>query len=364
VEQKRARWKPAIISVLALTLIIFLWQYNFSPLQINAQIQKANVLAENKKCDGALALMNNALPQHSFLDAYSGIKYIEMIKTCVGFYPDKNLEYAKKGVEVMKKVAKIRPLYSRIWIFLGGFDTAIIATEKDENVRKALIKDANSYFIEAFKLAPKHQEILVEQGKLYLFSGDYKEMKQNGEKCIALDPSLSDCYWIRGVSEIYLEEFDNAKKDVATAIAKTAGFANVPPSLLRMVINGYLDVKNYEELANVIQQFITVKGDDIEYHTTAALIYAQINQPRKAAIEAIKVFYLSPQLKGEADSFLSQLGYRFEKPTDYKYHLSLAKKHYDERLSYEKYIEEALIAFYISPSNNDVKTFLDKFFLY
>ncbi|MCX6718103.1 MAG: O-antigen ligase family protein [Candidatus Staskawiczbacteria bacterium] len=363
-EQKKIWWKSALMFALLFLLVIFLWQDNIKPFQINSKINVAGDLVAVGNCDFAFQIMDSSLKDHSFLDAYSRMEYIDFTKSCLAVHPEKNLEYAKRGVEIMKEVTKIRPLYSRVWIYLGGFDTAIAALEKDENAKKSLLEDADSYFVEAYKLAPEHQEILIEQGKEYLVSENYQAMEQNGEKCVALDQSLNDCYWIRGIAEIYLKKFDKSQEDVTTAIDKTAGFSNVAPSFLQMVINGYINIKNYEGMAKTLHQFIMVKPRNIEFHSYLAMLYGQLNRPREATIEAIKVLYISPESKDNVNNFLSQLGYTLEMPTDSNYHLALAKKYYNEVSGYEKYIGEALIAFYISPSNNDAKKFLNDSYQY
>lgn len=136
--RKNTLWKSVFMFVLFCVLILFLWQYNILPLLINEQINKSDNLAGNKKCDQALSIAeNNIFKNHSFLDAYAGIHYVEGIKNCAETNPEKNLEYAKRGVEIMKDAVKIRPLYSRLWLYLGSFTIIKASGEQDPEIKKA-----------------------------------------------------------------------------------------------------------------------------------------------------------------------------------------------------------------------------------
>lgn len=78
--QKKSFWKFMTLSILAIILIIFLWQYNFVPFQINTAINTSDALTIQKKCDQALVFMDTQLQQHSFLDSYLINKYIDFEK--------------------------------------------------------------------------------------------------------------------------------------------------------------------------------------------------------------------------------------------------------------------------------------------
>ncbi len=306
-EQKKAWWKPVVIFVLSRALMIFLWQYNFLPFQINGQIQKANFLAEDKKCDQAFNKLDNAINKHSFLDAYIRIKYVEIIKTCAEVNPDKDLEYAKRGTKLMQEAVKIRPLYSRLWLFLGSFTTIKANSEKDPGAKKNLVEEANSYFEKARQLAPNHQEILVEQAKIDMVTGNYQAMKEKAEKCITLDPTLGDCYWTKALSEIYLKDFDEALLDIKTA---TNGiFSTTSVSSLSQLANAYAATENYKELATTYEKLIEINPGIAQYHSSLAFTYAQMGEYKKAREEAMIFLQLMPEAKDEVDLFLKTLPY-------------------------------------------------------
>ena len=176
-------------------LIIFLWQFSIKPFQINTNINIADNLVTEKKCDQAFTIMDQVVTQETFLYSYSRIKYVEFIKNCASFYPENNLAYAKKGVALMKEAVKIRPSYTRLWIFLGGFTTVIANLEENTQIKADLIKEANGYFDKAFQMSPERQETIIEKAKLDLVEKNYQKMKADTITCININDKLGDCYW-------------------------------------------------------------------------------------------------------------------------------------------------------------------------
>lgn len=291
-----------IMGILFILLVFFLWKYNFIPLQINAQIIRADNFADDKKCDQAFLAADRVLSKHSFLDAYMAIHYVETIQKCAKESPSKDLEYAKNGVELMKKAIKIRPLYSRLWIFLGSFTTVQANIEQDSIKKSTLIKEANTYFERANQLAPSHQEILVEQAKTDMIAGNYQAMKEKAEKCISLDSSLVECYWTKALSEIYLKDANQAKEDMQIAYDKR--FDTTSVLSLHQLVGAYSSTENYQELSLVYLKLISLKPSVPEYHSSLAFTYAKMGEYKKARQEALIFLKLMPEAKEEVEAFL------------------------------------------------------------
>jgi len=302
---KQIKGKVLIIGTLSVFLILFLWQYNFLPLQINAEINRADTLIANKNCDKAFLAMDNLLTKHSFLDSYVRSSYVDQIKKCANLYPENDLSYAKKGMEVLKEAVKIRPLYSRFWIFLGSF--AIVQADAEENpeTKQNLINEANSYLDKASELAPNHQEIIIEQAKISMVEKNYAKMGERAEECIAKEESAGECYWIRAFSKIYLGNLDQVQKDIRTAEEK--GFLVYSVSSLYQLVNAYADTKSYQQLASVYEQLITINPDVAEYHSSLAFTYYQLGEYQKARTEAQKFLELMPEAEDEVKAFLKML---------------------------------------------------------
>lgn len=289
--QKKAWLKSACICVLFVILMIFLWQYNFVPLQINAEINNANDLVNQKQCNRALSLMDNSLLEHSFLDSYIRMEYVEFEQTCGGFYPENNLTYTKKGINIISDAVKIQPLYTRYWIWLGTLTTTLADQQDNSAARDNLIKQAGYYFNKASQLSPKRQEILVGQAKMEIVAENYAEAQNYSEKCLALNSGLGDCYWYLALSEIYLKNSNGADKNMQIAV-KDGYRADSETSLVELG-NAYGHISDYQNLATVFEKLIAIEPNVAQYHTYLASFYMKLGEYDKAKQEELKASQLS-----------------------------------------------------------------------
>lgn len=304
---KKIKGRGIIICASSLILIIFLWQYNFIPLQVNSQINISNNLTSLKQCDQALNIMNKILPKHSFLDSYLRMKYVNNIKSCASVNPEKKLEYVKLGEGLLKEAIKIQPLYTRYWIALGNFTTIIASNEQNHAKKASIIKEASFYLDQAEKLSPLRAEIFLEKIKTEMISGDYSAMKTEANKCIAINPPLRDCYWARSLAEIYLKDFEKAKAD--TKIAQNMGFNTASIQSLNDLASAYATIQDYSKLIQIYQRLIAVNPDIPDYHLYLATAYAKISEYKKARDQALMYLSLRPEAKDKTDAFLKTLPY-------------------------------------------------------
>jgi len=306
-DQKKVKGAKVIMGALFVLLVFFLWQYNLVPLQINSEIVRADNLAEKNRCEQALSILNKTLTKHSFLDAYTAIHYVEIVKKCAGLNPEKNLEYTENGIELMKEAVKIRPLYSRLWIFLGSFTTVKANYEEDPTIKKQLIVEAYSYFEKALQLAPKHQETLIEWAKANMVAGDYQSMNEKSIRCVALDQSLSDCYSIKATSEIYLKNFSQAKEDLEIIMQR---YSDAPSeSSLYLLVEAYTKIEDYTGLINIYKKLIRTNPNVAQYHSSLAFAYYKLKDYKLAREETLTFIKLMPEAKEEAEAFLKMLPY-------------------------------------------------------
>jgi O-antigen ligase len=294
-----------ILSLSFLVLVIFLWQYNFVPLSINAKINTASNLAEQGQCDQALKIMDGVMLQHSFLDSYARMEYVEFEKTCLNFYPENNLAYVKKSSELIKEAVKIQPAYTRYWLYLGTVTTTMAEQETDAETKTSMLLEADGYLDKALKLAPKHQEIFIAKAKLKIDEADYNSAKDYSEKCVNLNPALSDCYFYLALSQIYLKDSVNADKNLQTASIK--GFDINAKVNLDQLANAYGLALNYQSLIPVYEKLITLNSNNAQYHSSLAFFYKQLGRYGDARKEALKTLELSPESKPNVDAFLRTL---------------------------------------------------------
>ncbi len=301
------KYKTPIAATMLIILAIFLWQYNFMPFVINAEINKASNLAKQKYCGQALASMDKTLLKHSFLDSYSKMEYVEFTKTCADFFPENTLTYLKTDFELIKEAVKIQPLYTRYWILLGSSANTMAMQEKDTAAKSDLLKQASNYLTNASRLAPKHKEVIIEQAKTEMLLGNYEEMTNYYEKCIALDPSQGDCYWRRAISGIYLNDVNSAQKDIKVAFEK--GYSINSKVSLGELSDAYGSILDYKNLVSVYVKLIEIEPNNAQYHSSLAFFYKELKQYADARKEALKVLQLSPESKPNVDAFLQTLPY-------------------------------------------------------
>jgi O-antigen ligase len=308
-KQKNKAWKPAVISVLFIFLMVFLWQYNLMPSQVNSKINEAQQLAKGKQCDKALSLMEKTFTQHTFLDSYARLEYVDLTKTCIDFYPENNLAYIKRGLELISEAVKTQPLYTRFWISMGNSATLLAAQEKDVQIKNDLLKKAGNYFDKASQLGPKHQEILVGRTKMAIVEKDYNAAKDYSEKCISLESTLGDCYWYLALTEIYSNDLASAQKNLEKVQNTPKKYEANSIVGLGELSDAYASIFDYKDLALVYQKLVKINPGSAQYHSSLAFIYKELGQYAKARQEALTALQLSPESKPNVDAFLNSLPY-------------------------------------------------------
>lgn len=301
-------YKSVFLSVLICVVLIgFIWYFNIKPLRINSQVFVADYFVRNQKCEQGLAKIEAVFPQKSIIDAYIRLKYLDFIKKCAPEGSGKDLEYATKGISAAKEAVKIQPTFTRAWLLLGGFTNILIAQEKNLQVKKELIKDAYSYFETAQKLSPKRPEIYVEWAKTDFLAENYQGMKEKVEKCLIFTKNMPECYWYLAISQIFLGDEENAKKNIETAKQK-----GLPARLsyLHQLERAYSATKNYRGLVGVYNGLIYYEPSNFQYHATLAFIYKELGDYESARNEALKVLELKgddPEIRNEVELFLKTL---------------------------------------------------------
>lgn len=300
-----ARYKKTALGTVFILLAIFLWQYNLVPLKINAQINQAQSYLNGKKCDRAIAIMDNLLKSRSFLNDYVRLRYIDFIGVCANLDASNKIIYLDKGIAVQKESIAREPLYVRSWIFLGQFTAIKAENETNPTSKIALFTDAYHYLDQATQLSPNNINILFEKWRVDLFSKDYQKMKMRGDECIEKFPKSGQCYWLRALAEIRLKKFNEAKQDIQSAYDNNFNYNN--EISLTQLIQAYLDVEHYPEVINTYQKLIAINTLIPDYHEELAVVYARAGQYQNARKEAEIVLQLVPEKKKEVEMFLKTL---------------------------------------------------------
>jgi putative inorganic carbon (HCO3(-)) transporter len=298
------KWRGPVIFIAFLILVWFLWSWNIRPFKINTQINIAQILVNQKECDAALSRMDKVLGKRSFLDVYLRLKYADLLKSCEPV-TGKTLEYAQKGRELTKESVRIQPYYVRNWILLDGYTNVLIEKEKNPEIKKELIKEANSYLEKAYELSPKRQELYLEWTKAALVADEYPKAKEKAEKCVSVNKKLPDCYWFLGLSEIALGDLQNGQMNLIKATEM--GYNSRAITSLHQLVKIYSATKNYPELAKVYEDLVWQRPKEPQYHASLAFTYKELGEYELARREAMKVLELQPEAKEEVEAFLKTL---------------------------------------------------------
>ena len=307
-ENKNSPFKFASISLLFLALVTFLWQYNFVPLKINAQINVAGNLTDQKKCEPAINLMDKILLEHSFLDSYVRLKYAGIVNQCVNQDSNLTVQRIQKAITALKENAKIMPTYTRNWYFLGAFTNALIEMDfakGDPKIINDLKNQADYYFTKALELSPKRQEIFLEWSKAYLLLKDYPAAIAKAQACVELNPGLGDCYWSLAVAKIFSGDVGGGEDNIKTAKQKSFPIDSFIP--LNQLLQAYHSISNYEKMIMVYKNLITLKPSELQYYASLATTYKELKDYKNARATAEMILKLSPGSKASVESFLNTL---------------------------------------------------------
>jgi len=305
------KYKGVIILLLFVGLVWFIWNYNIKPFQVNTEINLARYESEQGSCQKPLERMEKILPTNTFLDNYLRMRYIEVISKCIKINPEATKVLAQRATDILKENTKIRPYYTRSWILLGSFTNVLIEKEwqTGNQIESELIqnlkKEANNAFEKANQLSPKRQEVFVEWIRTDLLTGEYQKAKEKSQKCIDLNPELGECWWLMGLIQSYLKDFEKA--DDFIKVAQEKGFNTQSEKSWWELTQAYVVTENYQGLVKTYQQLIKINPSHPQYHASLAAIYKKIGDFENAKKEALKVLELSPEFKEEVEEFLRSL---------------------------------------------------------
>ena len=302
-------WMLLPLAVLFIITATFLWQYNFIPLSINAQINKAENLTNEQKCNESFAIMDDALKVNTILDAYERMKYVEFIKTCDSFHPENDEAYTKKGVELLKEAVKIQPLYARSWIYLGDFITSIASNEQNQTIKGNLINEAYSYFDQARNLTPLHTEVLIERAKTDLVAQNYEEMGKNATRCQDIDAYNSHCYIIKILAQVHMKGYYKTADELSLDLSSLNDikFDTSDIWALTQMVDVFVKNNQYKNIIRVYEILAIIQKDNPKWHASLAAAYRETGQYQESRYHALLFLELDPEAKNEVDAFLKTL---------------------------------------------------------
>ncbi len=319
-------WKYVFLVVLFCFLTWFIWSANIKPLQVNKEINEVGFYLDKVKSvareNPALAKqqylkllekMDKILDSHTFIDNYLRLNYIDLITPGTKIIPEKRLELSVKATQLLEECIKLRPYYTRSWIYLGVYTNNLIKESSDElEIREELIKKAYSYLEKANQLSPKRPEVFVRWIETDLLNRKYLEAKEKSEQCINFNPDFGDCWWTKALSLFALDQIEKATECMEIAAQK--GYSIEARNALSSLVKVYVklakdtgELKYYETLAGLYQKLIGIEYGNFQYHASLAFVYKELGEYDKAREEAMIVVDLSPESKENVEAFLKSL---------------------------------------------------------
>ena len=259
------------------------WNYSILPLMTNARIVEAKSFATRERCDLAIPLAEKAEMQAPYsLKAYAGLSYVDIILKCQNQLPKKiHGVLTQEGIGILKEVAKVRPLYTRTWIVLGGLtNTLLEEAVKNGATEKAgvLAEQAQGFFTKALEISPKRQEVYIEWVKTFLIQGKYEGAREKAKECLSLNINSAHCWFLLARAEISLGNAEQGSRALATA--EQLGYGLTSKRSLLQLGNAYLTSQNYQALAEIYEKLVSSNYDpaNLTYHETLIALYQQLGQ--------------------------------------------------------------------------------------
>lgn len=317
--KEKPLWSYILITVLFFALIWFLWAGNIKPLKMNGTLNNASFAPERQKCQGISEIMDPLLFNHSFIDNYVRLKYIDFISICIGLEnttPYERLEFIKKAVPILQETKELRPNYTRTWLYSAIFlnKLAEADTSLTSEQRKDLLENALEDLEKTKELSPTRTDLFLTEVKTYLLLGDIDNAFVVANKCIAFSPDMGDCYWAKAL--VLISKGEQKSDETIWNIKKALEniYTVQGKNTLKQLIIIYVkltqetqDIKYYEILKELYIELAKIDPDDFQTHASLAYAYAILGEYDKAREEAEIVLKLSPESEPNVRAFLDSL---------------------------------------------------------
>jgi len=319
----------SVTIILFFPLLWFWWQGAIKPLWINQDVNWAEYFVSHPAsggCDRALQRMDRTLSAPSILDNHVRLKYTDVIGMC--FHEKRGAEervaLSQKAVPVLKEALETRPLYTRSWLSLGAHTNILLeqaVKDDDEEYKQTLFEQANTALEKTQELSPNHQEIFAEWTKTYLYMEDYEQARIKAHACIDLKPATGECWWMLGVSYLYLNDHATAQEYMQKAEEK--GMNVYSEKALSQALKAYVKLKDthiiddreyYTILKDIYMGLIKHNPQKMQYHASLAFVYVELGEYEKARDELAIVLKLSPESAGEIHIFINTFPPEFRSP--------------------------------------------------
>ena len=250
--------------------------------------------------------MERTLASNTYLNHYLRHKYVSVIAQCL---PQLTGSLPEKAVELLEESATIRPLYTRNWLLLAGYNNAVLNTTQDREEADILVQKGEIYLQQAQQLSPKRPEIFSEWSRMYFLAKEYEKAKEKAKECISLREDFQACWWYKSLSHIGIQEIKEAKEAIqfANELGQSEGFLLQVTAAYHDRLEASGDRQYYTHLTEIYEILVNLKPENPQYHASLAFLYGEIGEIEKAKEQAQKVIELQPREQKGAEEFLETL---------------------------------------------------------
>jgi O-antigen ligase/tetratricopeptide (TPR) repeat protein len=167
---------------------------------------------------------------------------------------------------------------------------------------KDKIKEAEKTSQDLVKLAPYFPQTHLLLSKIYFLENDLEKAKEEAEKVIAIYPQDPTAYYILGLYYSNKKDDENANKYFIQA-AKF-GYPFKDKNMILQIANLLAQEKDYETIAKLYLQAISLDSKDAELYVHLAAAYGKMQNKEKAILYAQKAAELNPDLKQASEEFI------------------------------------------------------------
>jgi hypothetical protein len=262
-EKRKKFWKYRnIFLVLIIPFLIYFVYFNFSMLNANKYINKAEIFFKPEKCEVIEEWVEKATEKDNPISFYLLFKKAIIKDNC-----RESIEAEEEIFYILKEATEKNSTHTRSYTNLGTLASALM--ENEEGEKKDYFLDASiDAFCSAKELSPNRHLSYGHLAVLYLYKEDFNKSLESAEKCLSIINSYPPevelmkkeyrpfqkeeqgmCLFLKRFSSFLLEKeiyFNEVEVDKEKAFD--------PEKLLRIVLDYHVE-KNNTETVNRINEF-------------------------------------------------------------------------------------------------------------
>jgi len=209
----------------------------------------------------------------------------------------------KSVEEVFQESIKQDPQDFRKQLFLGQFYNNLFQLTQNNN----FLDLSEETLRGAMELSPKNQQVYWSLGQTLIFRKENEEANKTFQKAIDLEPRFAQSYWYLFMAYKFEKEYDLALQEFKKAEEMGLKWKQNSDNF-KQIIDLYRNLKDQDYLISISEEGTKNFPKDIYFWNNLADVYALAGDKVKARETANKILEMRPDLSGQVESFLKNLG--------------------------------------------------------